>query len=254
MEINSHFLKKALGSLVFLLSFWVFFPLNVLAATNYGDGNYGGGNYNVGDLPTPTPTTVPSNTNSGSSSSTSAPGCSTSVTTGVPDLFEIHTTKNTATLYFAPPPMPYSNFYIAYSTKSDSWQYGTQYDQGFSSGVLRVTINALQPNTTYYFKIRSGNGCMAGNWGNTMTVTTTSSTQTKTYYKNTATTVVQQTKAVVNTFLSPIKKFINNLIPTPKPTVTTAPSIINVQTPAQVPAQTSPQTPKPKFCILWRCF
>jgi hypothetical protein len=194
---------------------------------------------------------------SGGSSNTSVgtPPCNNAVTTGVPDLFEIRTSKNTATLYFAPPIMPYSNFYIAFSRRTDTWEYGTQYNQGYSGGVLSYTINSLQPNTKYYFKLRAGNGCGTGSYGNIMTATTTSSGQTKTYYRNVATAVVQQTKAVVNTFLSPIKKFINNLIPTPKPTATTAPSIINVQTdiPTQVPTQTQ-STPKSKFCILWWCF
>jgi hypothetical protein len=142
--------------------------------------------------------------------------------------------------------MPYSNFYIAYSTKSDSWQYGTQYDQGYSSGVLRYTVNVLQPNTTYYFKIRPGNGCAPGNWGNTMMGTTTSSTQTKTYYKNVITAVVQSTKY-----------FFNNLFPsksvnTPQPTSTVKPT--ETQNPIQKPTQTAAPTPKSKFCILWWCF
>jgi len=248
MKVNSRLVKSFFVVLFFVLALLVIFPIAILAATNYGDGNYGGGDYNVGDLPTPTPTAVSSNTGSDSTSPASAPQCNNSVTTSTPDLFEIHTTKNTATLYFAPPTMPYSNFYIAYSTKSDSWQYGTQYYQGFSSGVLSYTINALQPNTTYYFKIRPGNGCTPGNWGNTMTATTTSSTRTKTYYKNIGTAVVQK-----------IKNFLSGLFPSksiniPQPTNTAKP--IDIQNLTQQPEPTVIPTPspKPKFCILWWCF
>jgi cobalamin biosynthesis Mg chelatase CobN len=33
-------------------------------------------------------------------------------------------------------------------------------------------VNSLQPNTKYYFKIRSGNGCATGNWSNEISAQT----------------------------------------------------------------------------------
>ncbi len=112
-------------------------------------------------------------------SSIASPGsssswCSNVVGPGSPDLFEIHTARTTADLYFAPPSMPYSSIYILYSERSDSWMYGVEYPQGFSGGVLQYTIRALKPNTTYYFSLRSGNGCATGAWGNTLSAKTTS--------------------------------------------------------------------------------
>jgi len=254
MEINRYLVKRLFAILMLPLAFLIVFPTTVLAATNYGDGNYGGGNYNVGD--TPAPTSAPTNNNSSSTSSSpvSAPTCGDSATTGIPDLFEIRTTKNTATLFFAPPRMPYSNFYIAFSRRMDIWEYGTQYNQGYSGGVLSYTIYSLQPNTKYYFEIRSGNGCATGAWGNMMIATTTSAGQTRAYYKNAATAIVQQTKAVINNIVSPIKELINNLIPAQKTTTTPAPKTFT-QTQTQTQPQTSVQpNPKPKFCILWWCF
>jgi len=249
MKSNGLSITRVLGIVAFFVVILMFSPVVVLAATNYGDGTYGGGLYNVGD--TPAPTVTPGNNNSGSSSSsssssTSPSGCNDSATTGTPDLFEIHTTKSSATLYFAPPVMPYSNFYVAYSRKTDVWEYGTQFNQGQSSGVITYTINALQPNTKYYFKVRPGNGCAAGNSGNTMAATTTSSKQTRTYYKSFVTAVVQSTK-----------NFFSNLFPskntnTPQPTATTIAEPTNIQNPTQEPTQTTP--PKSKFCILWWCF
>ncbi len=225
--------------LVFLFFFFSTFNSNVLAATNYGECDYGGGTYNDGGCTTTTSTSGSSN----SSSSPSAPSCGDSVTKGTPNLFEIRTTKNTATLYFAPPPMPYSNFYIAFSRKTDSWEYGVQFDQGKSGGVLKYTINQLSPKTKYYFSVRPGNGCMAGNWGNTMTATTTSSTTQRTYYKNVIAAVVGQISSFVK-FLLPNTGFApqNVTSPAPQPTIQ-----------AQIPI-TNPPPPKAKFCILWWCF
>jgi hypothetical protein len=128
-----------------------------------------------------------SSTNS-NSLSPSAPGCDNSGSTGVPNLFEVRTNKNSATLYFSPPPMPYSSFYVSYSRSPNVWEYGTEYNQGYSGGVLNYTINSLQPNTKYYFKIRSGNGCASGGWGNIMAATTSLSKVFKPYYKNSTST------------------------------------------------------------------
>lgn len=118
------------------------------------------------------------------SSPPSAPTCRNIVSANAPDLFEIRTTRNSATLYFAPPRMPYSNFYVAFSRKPDIWEYGTQYDQAYSSGVLSYTVYLLDPNTKYYFMMRSGNGCAAGKWGNTMSAITSTSNRTRVFYRS----------------------------------------------------------------------
>jgi chitodextrinase len=196
-----------------------------LAITDYGEESYATGN--------PVPATASSNTM-----------CGNSVTADTPNLFEIRTTKNTATLYFAPPVMPYSNFYIAYSQKSDIWQYGVQYDQNSSGGALKYTINKLNSNTKYYFKIRAGNGCATGNWGNTMSATTTSSTVQRTYYKSFLTSVINRVDSFINTFLPSKSKNPSQNVTIPTPTPTPKPTI---------PTQTQ-SAPKAKFCILWWCF
>ena len=182
-----------------------------------------------------------SGTNSSSSSSSSATGCNNSITSGKPDLFEIRVNNKTATLYFTPPTMPYSSFYIAYSRKPDSWEYGTEFNQEYSGGVIKYTINKLSPNTKYYFKMRAGNGCASGNWGNTMTATTTSQvSQSKTFYKNIFTAIWQK---VVN-ILPPTQSINSNPSPMPK----SEPAVAN---PTVIP---TPAPTKHKFCILWWCF
>jgi hypothetical protein len=263
--------KKRFFITLLAIFFWLFSSFQVLAV-NYGEGSYGSGDYNIGEqTPTPIPSVTPaptltptsvsaatsnSNNNAGSSnSSPSAPNCNDTTPFGSPDLFQINTTKTTATLYFAPPSMPYSSFYVAFSSKPDSWEYGTEYNQGFSGGVLRYTINLLQPNTTYYFQVRAGNGCATGKWSNSMKASTTNSgSQTKTYYKNIFTPIVRLVKTAIGSISSLVsnKKTVDkpaptNVEPNPivKPILTTEP-------------QKEVASPKPavknKFCLLWWCF
>jgi len=40
------------------------------------------------------------------------------------------------------------------------------FQAGLSSGVVNFTINDLNPDTTYYFKVRGGSGCAPGGWSN----------------------------------------------------------------------------------------
>lgn len=127
---------------------------------------------NVTLTPTPTPTVI---STSASSSFSSAPSCTAPVPLFAPDLFQIDTTKTKATLWYAPVPNPVTRYFIAYGIHQDHLQYGIEYNQGYSSGVLSYTINELAPNTTYYFKIRAGNGCMPGPWDNYLKAKTTNS-------------------------------------------------------------------------------
>ncbi len=103
---------------------------------------------------------------------------------GEPDLFQINTTARAATIYFSPITSTTDRYFVAYGLSPNDNQYGTEII-GTSTGVLAYTLGSLSPNTTYYIKVRGGNGCMPGEWSNEMTFTTspTESAQ-KTYYKN----------------------------------------------------------------------
>jgi hypothetical protein len=107
-----------------------------------------------------------------STSSTGVPGCSDLAPHNAPDLFQIDTTKNSAKLYFTPVAGPVSYYYIAYGFLDWNERYGVSFDRGFYTGVLDFTINALAPNTQYYFKVRGGNGCAPGAWSNILAVKT----------------------------------------------------------------------------------
>lgn len=208
-----------------------------------------------GQTVTPTPTSAPqqSSVSSSSSSSTSnsVPSCGNSITSGVPDLFEIRSNNNVATLYFSPPPGPYTSFYISYSKKPNVFEHGVEYNQSFSSGVIKYSVSMLQPNTKYYFKIRAGNGCATGNWSNTMSIKTTNTKlQTKIYYKN-----------IFVPIFSKVSNFVKTIV-SKKPVVTpkqddytkpiTSPTVITPNLPLPTVAQIV--TTKKKWCILWWCW
>jgi|GEM_PF-3495168 len=187
---------------------------------------------------------VPSST---TSSSSSIPSCNSSVPVGTPDLFQIDGGKNSLTLHFSPPSMPYTGYYIAYSSKPDSWEYGVEFSQGYTGGVISYTINALNQNTLYYFKIRSANGCSTGDWGNTMVAKTTNYGK-KTSYKNTQTALTQIFKNPLNQIKSIITKTTTTKKTPDTDLSTTQPS------PSQVPMPTPATTPSRRcFKILWWC-
>lgn len=115
--------------------------------------------------------TATEDTGSGSSSSSSssnagAPACGDWAPLGTPKLFQIDTTRNSATLYFMPVIDYFSYYFIAYGYKEGDWRFGTQFNSTQKIGVISQTINDLAPNTTYYFTVRAGNGCATGNWSN----------------------------------------------------------------------------------------
>lgn len=194
----------------------------------------------------PTAAATPGSTNSASTSSAGS-SCNSIAPYGKPDLFEIRTNSNSATLYVKPPNQPYTNFYISYSTRPNTWDYGTEVIQTPTNSVLKFTISSLKPNTKYYFQIRAGNGCAAGEWSNTMTIQTTNSIKkTKIHYKSLAKSIIQNARNIFN----PVKKMINNsknIIN--KPNENLIESNINTVTPTPKPTSN-----KPKICILWWCF
>ncbi|KXK10181.1 MAG: Fibronectin type III domain protein [Microgenomates bacterium OLB23] len=126
---------------------------------------------------TPTPTVVSRNsvTNQGStavaSNTTSTPTCSDSKPHGVPQLFQIEVSSNLATLFFT----PVSNadrYHISYGSNDSTNQHGVEVRSHMEQGVVSYVIKDLKPQATYSFKVRGGNGCMPGDWGNTLKVVT----------------------------------------------------------------------------------
>jgi len=171
-------LLSLLVSLIALMS-----PPAALAAP-YGEGAYGEDVYNGSDQPasptpgpTPSPTTMPTpkhgkKTAKGSSgSSPSAPGCSAQKPSAVPDLFQIDAQAESVTLYFSPVSDNRDHYYVSYSTSEHAEEHGFEF-RSDANGVIAVDIHALQAHTTYFFKVRAGNGCQPGDWSNILSIQT----------------------------------------------------------------------------------
>ena len=97
-------------------------------------------------------------TNSGAST----PVCSDEKPTNSPDLFQIDSGGDWATLYFT----PVSNadaYFISYSENASAEEHGAEVTLS-REGVQHFKIEMLRPSTTYYFKVRAQHGCMPGDW------------------------------------------------------------------------------------------
>jgi len=139
----------------------------------------------VSAAPTPTPTPTPTPVASANTFSQAGPKPCTAYTPAkAPDLFQIDVGSSQATLYFAPVDGVVTDYFIAYGLSAGDERYGTFTGQGVSTGVLVYTVNLLKSGTTYYFRVRSQNDCMAGSWGNEMKATTTKNGKLARYYKN----------------------------------------------------------------------
>lgn len=155
--------KGTLGSIfgffVFALFLWM--PRSAFAAS-YGEGTYGEGIYNRGAVPT---------ISQGQQSFSSAPGCTSQKPLSAPDLFQINAKHESLVLYFSPAMGPQDRYAILYGTKPDEELWGYEF-LSQSTGVISVEIGELQRNTRYFFKVRAGNGCMPGDWSNTLSAST----------------------------------------------------------------------------------
>lgn len=258
MTLTKTLFKKLLFA-ISLPAIFLFSPLQILAG-NYGEGEYSEGEFNVGS--TPTPTIVPTSTsnNFGPTTAATPPGCNKTVTASAPDLFEVKTSKDAMALYFAPPAGEYSSFYVAFSQDPNSWQYGAEYGQEVASGVLHFTIGLLSPNTTYYVKLRPGNGCATGNWSNVMKITTASGNKIKTFYRYSA--INRVTSGVTSGVKTAVSKVIYNqdkASATPEPAVAATAVPTGAEEPSESQAAVAQKTHpaasvKKKFCFLWWCF
>lgn len=161
-------IKTIIASLI--LSLVVFFlPLSVYAETNYGDGTYGSGDYNVGEV-----TSNSSNNSSSSDSSTSspsAPSCDKTAPGGAPLLWGA-TSKGTDSilLQFGAASDPVEHYALEFGVESGNYIWGATTIG--NQDTRDYLVDHLSPNTTYYFRIRAGNGCTAGDWSNEISART----------------------------------------------------------------------------------
>jgi len=74
------------------------------------------------------------------------------------------------TLKFVNWQTPTDHFALEYGTSPDNYQFGSL-DIG-GNGTTSYTVNYLNPNTTYYFRIRADNGCATGSSSNEISART----------------------------------------------------------------------------------
>ncbi|HTK03811.1 MAG TPA: sialate O-acetylesterase [Alphaproteobacteria bacterium] len=120
--------------------------------------------------PTPSPSPVSTST-SNSSSSSSPSQCTSSVPIGPsPYLYSASLNGgNSIILHFTNYQSPVDHFVIEYGTKPGEYKYSVD---NISKNVNSYVIGKLSPNTTYYFRIRTGNGCAVGSWSNVLSTKT----------------------------------------------------------------------------------
>lgn len=112
-----------------------------------------------------------SSSSEGGSSSTS---CTLSPPTGSPNLFQIKSTANSATLSFTPTGGSTTGYTISYGTNTQANQYSVSFNDSDTSGAQTYTINDLSQNTIWYFQVRANNNCAPGQFSNVMSASTTS--------------------------------------------------------------------------------
>lgn len=124
--------------------------------------------------------------------------CTTVSPSGIPNLFQIDAATDKAKLYFSPVVKDTDRYYISFGLKPEDMQFGTEVVSN-SSGVMSYTIDHLSPRSTYYVRVRAGNGCATGEWSNEMKFTTATkgSTSGRSFYKNFPARVISAIERVV---------------------------------------------------------
>jgi len=115
--------------------------------------------------PTPSPTSTSAPTSGAvSGAGVSAPVCNDTIPGGAPTLISAVGGVNSVTLTWTPAPNPVTYYLVTYGTTAGAQTYGNPNVGG--AGTKSYTVNGLSGGTTYYFRIRAGNGCMPGPFSN----------------------------------------------------------------------------------------
>lgn len=112
-----------------------------------------------------------------------AASCTAAKPDAAPDLFQIDATKTSAKLYFTPVNNAVTNYTIIYGLERLRNDFVVSFPFGPHDGVIDFTINDLNPNTKYYFRVRADNGCRQGWWSDTLSAETNFNFKTYTKVK-----------------------------------------------------------------------
>lgn len=104
-----------------------------------------------------------------STSNPSAPVCNDTKPGSAPKLLSAVAGLNSVTLTWSLASDPTSYYLVTYGNQSGSQQYGSP-NVG-PAGTTSYTVKSLSGNTTYYFRVRAGNGCTPGDFSNELSAT-----------------------------------------------------------------------------------
>ncbi len=129
-------------------------------ASTYGYGKYGANIYGIGTYPsvTPTPGIPPV-------------GCTQTAPATAPWLYgAVPTNSFSILLYFTDAADPVDHYALEYGYAPGDYRFSAT-DIG-GKGMRTYTVSSLLPMTTYYFRVRGGNGCATGPWSNELSAKT----------------------------------------------------------------------------------
>jgi hypothetical protein len=163
-------IKRTIAIVTITLFLTVSFPINLLAA-NYGEGSFGTGNFNEGEITGSTSVVT---------SLAGSPKCEITSPNGTQIwLYQANANDTKSiTIRFMNQQLPVDHFALEYGTATGKYQFGA--DNIGGQDIRSFTIGSLAPNTTYFFRIRAGNGCATGSWSNEISATTFKNTYSKT--------------------------------------------------------------------------
>lgn len=100
--------------------------------------------------------------------------CSSTTPTGTAPWLNsaVSNNSNSVNLQFVNYQIPIDHFVLEYGTESGKYIFGS--DNIGGKGTTSYVVNSLAPNTTYFFRIRTGNDCATGSWSNEISVKTKS--------------------------------------------------------------------------------
>lgn len=140
--------------------------------TSFPDIFTGGENGYLSEFsPIPLVSVAPISTLELSLPETKVPVC-TKTAPRAPTIFSIAANATQSTINFIPSDVSITNYTINYGPSSDAETYSVSFDYKSKVTPVSYTINSLNANTTYYFKVRANNDCMPGEWSQTLSIKT----------------------------------------------------------------------------------